>query len=86
MKSLDMLHKGDFNDMSQEWQPDGSVIITLHKRKGNVHRRFRVRNLYKPDEQEVNIDTGKPIAKRDLHKAVPKVPGKAKRPSKRQGS
>lgn len=66
MKPLQMLHKGDFNDMSSEWQPDGSVIISLHKRKGNKYFRFRVKNLYQPNEEEVDIDTGKPIAKRNL--------------------
>jgi len=66
MKPLEKLHKGDFNDMNQEWQLDGSVIITIHKRKGNEHHKFRVKNLYKHNEKEVDIATGKPIAKRDL--------------------
>lgn len=61
MKPLEMLHKGDFNDMNQEWLPDGSVIITLYKRKGKKQYEFRVKNLYKPNEEEVNIDTGEPL-------------------------
>lgn len=66
MSGLKKLHKGDFNNMSQEWQPDGSVIITLSKRdEGKVYR-FRVEDLYGENEQEVDIDTGKPITKRDI--------------------
>ncbi|MBA7714550.1 hypothetical protein ES703_123576 [subsurface metagenome] len=61
MKPLQMLKKGDFNDLNQEWQPDGSVIITLAKRgKAKVYR-FRVKDLYGKNEQEVDIDTGEPL-------------------------
>jgi len=66
MKPLQMLHKGDFNDLDQEWLSDGSVILTLHRRKGNKHYHFRVKNLYKPNEEEVDIDTGEPITKGSL--------------------
>jgi len=66
MEGLKKLKSGDFNYMSQEWQPDGSVIITLSKRGENKVYHFRVRNLYQPGEKEVNIATGKPIAKRNL--------------------
>lgn len=66
MKPLQKLHKGDFNNMEQEWLPDGSVIITLAKRKERKVYKFRVRDLYGKNEQEVDIATGKPIAKRDL--------------------
>ena len=66
MKPLQMLHKGDFNDMSQEWQPDGSVIITIHKREGKKYHRFRVKNLYQDNEEEVDIDTGQAISKGNL--------------------
>lgn len=59
MKPLEVLKKGDFNDMNQEWQPDGTVIITLFKRKGNKHYRFRVKDLYGPNEEEVDLATGK---------------------------
>ena len=62
MKPLQMLRKGNFNDMNQEWQPDGSVIITLYIRKRRAEHTFRVQNLYQPNEQEVDIDTGEPIA------------------------
>ena len=60
MKPLEVLKKGDFNDMSQERQPDGSVIINLHRRKGKKHYRFRVRDLYGPNEEEVDVNTGAP--------------------------
>ena len=66
MKELERLKKGKFNDYDAEWQPDGSVIIKLYKRKGNKLYKFRVRNLYQPNEEEVDIDTGKPIAKGSL--------------------
>lgn len=62
MKGLKRLHKGDFNYMSQERQPDGSVIIKLSKRSEGKTYRFRVRDLYGPNEEEVNLDTGEPIA------------------------
>jgi len=62
MNGLEKLKTGDFNDMMQEQQPDGSVIITLSKRGEDKVYKFRVRNLYQPDEQEVDIATGKPIA------------------------
>ena len=50
-KGLRKLYAGDFNDMSQEWQPDGSIIITLSKRGENKTYRFRVKNLYKENEK-----------------------------------
>lgn len=66
MEGLKKLKSGDFNSMGQEWQPDGSVIITLSKRSENKTYRFRVRDLYGPNEEELDIDTGKPIAKRHI--------------------
>lgn len=60
-KGLKKLYSGDFNSMSQEWQPDGSVIITLSKRGEDKVYRFRVKDLYGENEQEVDIDTGEPI-------------------------
>ena len=50
-KGLEKLKSGDFNDMCQEWQPDGSVIITLSRRGENKTYRFRVKNLYKENEK-----------------------------------
>lgn len=60
--NLKRLHEGDFNYMGQEPQPDGSVVITLAKDGEPKGCRFRVRDLYGPNEEEVDIDTGKPIA------------------------
>ena len=50
-EGLRKLHAGDFNDMSQEQQPDGSVIVTLSKRSENVSYRFRVKDLYEENEE-----------------------------------
>ena len=45
------LYTGDFNDMNQEWQPDGSVIITLSRRGEDKSYRFRVKDLYGENEE-----------------------------------
>jgi len=63
MEGLRRLYSGDFNHMSQERQPDGSVIITLSKRGEGRFYRFRVRDLYGPDEEileEEVIDAAPP--------------------------
>ena len=47
---LDRLLTGDFNHMSQERQPDGSVLVTMTKR-GDPHvYKMWVRDLYKPSQ------------------------------------
>lgn len=69
-KGLDKLKSGDFNNMDQEKQPDGSVVITLSKRGVKKAYKFRVKNLYKSDEEELNVNTGKPIAKGNLPEAL----------------
>jgi len=66
MKPKEKYEAGDFNDTQWEWQPDGSVIITLSKRGEDKVYKFRVRNLYQPDEEELDVVTGDPIAKRNL--------------------
>ena len=51
MNGITKLKTGDFNSMSQKWQPDGTVIITLSKRgEGKVYR-FQVRDLYGENEE-----------------------------------
>ena len=51
MNGRDKLYLGDFNEMHQEWQPDGSVIVTLSKRgEGKIYR-FRVKDLYGENEK-----------------------------------
>lgn len=62
MGGLTKLKAGDFNVMNQRQQPDGSVIITLNKRGEDKVYRFRVKDLYGENEQEVDIDTGEPIS------------------------
>ena len=51
MEGLRKLKAGDFNSMSQEQQPDGSVIVTLSKRGEKVAYRFKVKDLYGPNEE-----------------------------------
>lgn len=46
-----LLKSGDFNNMDQELQPDGSVVITFSKRKEGKTYRFKVKNLYQPNEE-----------------------------------
>jgi len=51
MIGREKLRTGDFNNMGQEWQDDGSVIVTLSKRgEGNVYV-FQVWDLYGPEEE-----------------------------------
>lgn len=54
MRGIEKLKSGDFNTMSQEWQPDGSVIITLSKRGESKIYRFRVKDLYGEHEEVLN--------------------------------
>ena len=51
MNGLDKLYLGDFNEMHQDWQPDGSVIITLTKRGEGKSYRFHVKDLYSENEE-----------------------------------
>lgn len=45
------LYSGDYNYMSQEWQPDGTVIVTISGGKsGQVHR-LHVRDLWGQKEE-----------------------------------
>lgn len=62
MSNMARLKKGRFNYMSQKRLPDGTVIITLSKRGDKKLAHFRVKDLYGPNEEEVDLDTGKPIA------------------------
>ena len=50
MSTREKLRSGDFNNMMQERQPDGSVLVTLTKR-GDPHvYKLLVRDLYTPQE------------------------------------
>jgi len=53
---LQRLKTGDFNNMSQEWQADGSVVITLSSRRYPDTYKIRIRNLYGPDEEIVDAE------------------------------
>jgi len=50
MIAKDLLAKGDFSFMSQEQQPDGSVLITLTKRGDPRIYRLWIKDLYQPTE------------------------------------
>lgn len=71
--NLARLHDGDFNYMGQEQQSDGTVLITLAKDGEPKGYRFRVRDLYGPNEEEVDYATGKPIPKGDIRDTMPEV-------------
>ena len=51
MTGREKLRLGDFNYMSQEQQPDGTVLITLSKRGEDKTYKLVVKDLYKPTEQ-----------------------------------
>jgi len=51
---LQKLLNGDFNDMNQQFFPDGSILVTLTKR-GDPHvYRMRVRNLYQANQEVIS--------------------------------
>lgn len=86
MRGLEKLKAGDFNDMNQQQLEDGSVLITLSKRGEDEVYKFRVRNLYQPDEEELDVSTGQPINEGNIQGALPKVPSKGKKASSKQGN
>lgn len=51
MKIVEMLKTGAFNDMNQEDQPDGSVIISLTKRGDNHIYKMKIKDLYGKNEE-----------------------------------
>ena len=55
-KGLVKLYSGDFNMMSQAWQDDGSVIITLTKRSDNKVHKLHVKHLYKENEEVLSYE------------------------------
>ena len=44
------LYRGEYNYMSQEWQPDGSCILTISGGKGDRTHRMHVQDLWGPNE------------------------------------
>jgi len=71
------LYSGDYNYMWQEWQSDGTVIVTISGgRAGQVHR-MHIRDLWGPDEEVLDerlIPPGPPphIAARLQEASVPR--------------
>lgn len=57
-KALKRYKAGDWNNTDVEVKDDGSRIVTLRK-EGEKPVKFRVKNLYKENEEEVDIVTGK---------------------------
>lgn len=48
------LYSGDFNVMSQEWQADGSVILTMSTLGHDHDTVLHVRDLYGPNETVIS--------------------------------
>lgn len=73
------LYSGDYNYMAQEWQPDGSVILTVSGgRSGQVHR-MHLRDLWGESEEvlsEEQLPEGPPphIAARLAEAVTPAHP------------
>ncbi len=53
MTVRERLKTGDFNYMSQESQPDGSVLVTMTKRGDSHIYKLWVRDLYRTTEQVI---------------------------------
>ena len=51
MSGMERLKTGNFNNMDQEGQLDGSVIITLSKRGEDKVYKFKVKDLYGKNEE-----------------------------------
>ena len=57
------LYAGDFNVMNQEWQRDGTVILTFYRHAHSHAVRLHVSNLYGPLEMilaEYTVPIGPP--------------------------
>lgn len=57
MTVRERLAKGEFNNMSQERQPDGSILVTLTKRGEHRVYRMWVKGLYTKDEVVIREET-----------------------------
>jgi hypothetical protein len=54
------LYSGDYNEMFQDRQPDGTIIVTIAGGKsGRVHR-LHIRNLWGRDEEILSEEELKP--------------------------
>ena len=56
----DMLATGDFNYMSQQKMPDGSLLVILTLRGDNHIYKLWVRDLYQPTEQVIKEEITPP--------------------------
>lgn len=65
MNELKNYKKGNWNYATVERQSDGSLLITTHKEGQVKARKCRVKNLYQSNEEELDVESGKPITKRD---------------------
>jgi len=63
MEAIARLKAGQFNYMSQEQKPDGSVLVTLLSREYLEPVQFRVWDLYGPEE--------KVLAEKEIPKETP---------------
>jgi hypothetical protein len=51
MKASEYFKKHVVNSIEYNWNPDGSVTISIYKQGWRRSYKFTVRNLYKPNEQ-----------------------------------
>ena len=54
------LYSGDYNYLDQDWQPDGTVIVTVSGgRSGQLHR-AHIRDLWGKDEEVITEESVHP--------------------------
>lgn len=58
--ALQRLKDGDHNAVNQDHHPDGTVTITLSRHGEPEPARFRVRDLYGPNEETVDEEYQEP--------------------------
>jgi hypothetical protein len=51
------LYSGDYNHLSQEWQPDGTVIVNISGGKAGLVHRAHIRDLWGKDEEVITEET-----------------------------
>lgn len=74
--ALQRLYRGDFNYMSQEHQPDGTVIITLVGGSQAVGHRVHVRDLYGPNETVLSEEEISPTPPPHLKQRLDEAAGR----------
>jgi hypothetical protein len=53
-RGLRRLYSGDYNHVNQEWQPDGSVIITITGGPSGEQDRLHVADLWGENERVIS--------------------------------